>query len=80
MSDLSELTALLDRLDEAEFHYALSSVSEGAIMGSIDAPGEEHWEVEFMSDGYIEIEVFKSDGQIFDFSIIEDLFEGDEDE
>jgi len=33
-----------------------------------------------MSDGDIEIEVFKSDGQIFDFSIIEDLFEGDEDE
>ncbi len=80
MSDLSELTALLDRLDEAEIHYALSSVSEGASMVSIDSPGEEHWEVEFMSDGDVEIEVFKSDGQIFDFSIIEDLFEGDEDE
>jgi hypothetical protein len=80
MSDLSELTKLLDRLDEAEIHYTLSSVSEGAIMVSIDAPGEEHWEVEFMSDGDVEIEVFKSDGQIFDLSIIEDLFEGDEDD
>ncbi|GMQ75663.1 MAG: hypothetical protein BMS9Abin01_0917 [Gammaproteobacteria bacterium] len=79
MSELSELTNLLDRLDEAEIHYTLSSVSEGAIMVGIDAPGE-HWEVEFMNDGDIEIEIFKSDGQIFDFSIIEDLFEGDEDE
>ncbi|GMQ95975.1 MAG: hypothetical protein BMS9Abin14_463 [Gammaproteobacteria bacterium] len=79
MSELSELTNLLDRLDEAEIHYTLSSVSEGAIMVGIDAPGE-HWEVEFINDGDIEIEVFKSDGQIFDFSIIEDLFEGDEDE
>ena len=80
MSDLAELTKLLDRLDEAEIHYTLASVSEGAIMVSIDAPGEEHWEVEFMNDGDIEIEVFKSDGQVFDYSIIEDLFEGDEDD
>jgi hypothetical protein len=80
MSDLSELTKLLDRLDEAEIHYTLASVSEGAIMVSIDAPGEEHWEVEFMSDGDIEIEVFKSDGQVFDYSIIEDLFEDDDDD
>ena len=79
MSELSELTDLLDRLDEAEFHYTVSSVSEGAIMVGIDA-SQEHWEVEFMSDGDIEVEVFRSDGQIFDFSIIEDLFEGDEDE
>jgi hypothetical protein len=79
MSDLSKLTSLLDRLDEAEIHYTLSSVSEGAIMVGIDASGE-HWEVEFMNDGDIEIEIFKSDGQIFDFSILEDLFEDDEDE
>ena len=79
MSELSELTGLLDRLDEAEIHYTLASVSEGAIMVGIDAPGE-HWEVEFMSDGDIEVEIFRSDGQIFDYSIIEDLFEGDESE
>ena len=79
MSGLSELTDLLDRLDEAEIHYTLSSVSEGAIMIGIDAP-EEHWEVEFMSDGDIGVEIFRSDGQIFDSSIIEDLFESDKDE
>ena len=78
MSALTELTDLLDRLDEADFHYTLSSVREGAIVVGIDAPGE-HWEVEFMNDGDIEIEIFKSDGKILDASAIEDLFE-DEDE
>lgn len=79
MSELSELTDLLDRLDVAEIQYTLSSVREGAIVVGIDVPGE-HWEVEFMDDGDIEVEVFRSDGQIFDFSIVEDLFDSDEDE
>ncbi len=74
MSDLSELTNLLDRLDEAEIQYTLASVSEGAIVVGVDVPGE-HWNVEFMDDGDIEVEIFKGDGQVFDFGIIEDLFE-----
>lgn len=78
MSELSELTNLLDRLDEAEIQYTLASVSEGAIEVGIDVDGE-HWKIEFMDDGEIEIEIFKSDGQVFDYSIIEDLFEEDED-
>jgi hypothetical protein len=79
MSDLSELTDLLDRLDAAEIRYTLSSVNEGSIMVGVDVPGE-HWNVEFMDDGDIEVEIFKGDGQIFDYSVIEDLFEIYEDE
>ena len=79
MSDLSELTNLLDRLDAADIQYTLSSVSEGAIEVGIDVDGE-HWRVEFMDDGDVEIEIFKSDGQIFDYSVIEDLFEDDDDD
>ncbi len=79
MGELSELTDLLDRLDTAEFQYTLSSVREGAIVVGIDVPGE-HWEVEFMNDGEVEVEIFKSDGQIFDSSIIEDIFEDREDD
>ena len=79
MSDLSELTNLLDRLDAAEIQYTLASVSEGAIVVGIDVPGE-HWTVEFMDDGDIEVEIFKGDGQVFDYGIIEDLFESDEDD
>jgi len=79
MSDLSELTNLLDRLDEAEIQYTLTSVSEGAIVVGVDVPGE-HWKVEFMDDGDIEVEIFKGDGQVFDYGIIEDLFEIAEEE
>jgi len=79
MSDLSELTNLLDRLDDAEIQYTLASVSEGAIVVGVDVPGE-HWKVEFMDDGDIEVEIFKGDGQVFDYGIIEDLFEMAEDD
>ena len=79
MSDLSELTRLLDRLDAADIQYTLASVSEGAIEVGIDMD-DEHWKVEFADDGEIEIEIFKSDGQIFDYSIIDDLFEDDDDD
>ncbi len=79
MSDLSELTNLLDRLDAAEIQYTLASVSEGAVVVGIDVPGE-HWIVEFMDDGDIEVEIFKGDGQVFDYGIIEDLFDSVEDD
>ena len=74
MAKLSNLTKFLDRLDEADIHYALSSVREAAVMVGVTVPGE-RWEIEFMADGDVEIEVFKSDGEIHDFKIIDDLFE-----
>lgn len=78
MATLASLTNFLDRLDGADIHYSLSSIREGAVMIGITVP-EERWEIEFMADGDIEIEIFRSDGEIHDFSIIEDLFERDAD-
>ena len=74
MAKLSKLTTFLDRLDEADIHYTLSSVREAAVMVGVTVPGE-RWESEFMADGDIAIEIFKSDGEIQDDSVIEDLFE-----
>ncbi len=79
MAKLSKLTTFLDRLDRADMHYTLSSVREGAVMVGVTVPGE-RWEVEFMADGDVEIEVFKSDGEVHDDSIIEDLFDRDSEE
>ncbi|MDH3629340.1 MAG: hypothetical protein OEV00_02510 [Acidobacteriota bacterium] len=73
MSKLSTLTTFLDRLDEADLHYTLSSVREGALLVAVTAP-EERWEIEFQSDGDVEIELFKSNGEIHDHSMIDDLF------
>ena len=76
MAKLKKLTDFLDRLDEADLHYTISSVREGAVMVGVTVPSQ-RWEIEFMADGDVEIEVFKSDGEINDFSIINDLFELD---
>jgi len=40
----------------------------------ITVPGQ-HWEVEFFEDGSIEIEVFESDGEIYDEKKLNELFD-----
>lgn len=42
-------------------------------MVQITVPGE-RWEVEFLLDGTIEVERFKSDGAIHNGAALEDLF------
>ena len=75
--DLITLTSFLDRLDDADIHYSLSSVREGAILISVSVQ-DERWEVEFLADGEIEIEIFTSDGEIHDESMLDDLFVRDD--
>ncbi len=74
MSELSNLTGFLDRLDEADIHYTLQSIREGAISVAVTVPGQ-RWEVEFHNDGDVEVEVFESDGEIRDERAIEELFD-----
>ena len=74
MSKLSKLTKFLDRLDEADFHYTLSSVTEEAVIVAVRA-GDERWELEFSGNGDIEVEIFRSDGETGDASMIGELFE-----
>ena len=71
---LSALTDFLDRLDSADIHYTLTSVRENAVMVGVTIPGE-RWEVEFMADGDIEVEIFKSEGAVKGFDNIDELFE-----
>jgi len=74
MAKLKKLTQFLDRLDEADIHYTLSSVREDSVLVAANAPGE-RWEIEFQSDGDVEVEVFHSDGEIRDLSATAGLFE-----
>jgi len=74
MTKLSKMTKFLDRLDREDIHYTLQSVRESAVMVAVTLPGE-RWEIEFMADGEIEVEVFTSDGTIRDGSAMEALFE-----
>ena len=74
--ELVKLTNFLDRLDNADIHYTLSSLRESAVLVSVVVEGE-RWEVEFMSDGDIEVEIFTTDGEIHDESMLGELFERD---
>ena len=74
MSDqYGKLLALLERLETAKIHYKLEHNRDNAIMIIAFAPGE-YWEIEFLDDGGIEIERFRSNGEIADESVLPELF------
>lgn len=74
MNAWAELLALLKRLSDARIHYRLSQFREDSIAVEVAVPGE-RWEIEYMADGAIEIERFRSDGRIRDQSALDELFE-----
>ena len=74
MAKLKKLTQFLDRLDEADIHYTLSSVREDSVLVAANAPSQ-RWEIEFHADGAVEVEVFHSDGEIRDLAAVSGLFE-----
>jgi hypothetical protein len=73
-NQFSKLMAFLERLDKAKIHYTMEHSREDSIMILAFAPGE-YWEIEFLEDGDVDIERYRSDGVIHDESILKELFE-----
>lgn len=69
----SKLIALLERLDEAKIPYTMEHSRDNAVMIIAHAPGE-YWEIEFLLDDEVEIERFRSNGEIHDENVLEELF------
>jgi hypothetical protein len=69
----SKLIALLERLDAAKIPYTMEHSRYDAIMIIAFAPGE-YWEIEFMEDGEMDIERYRSNGKVYDQDILEELF------
>jgi hypothetical protein len=67
------LLGFLQRLDQAGFHYTLANYREDAVSVQVHVPSE-HWEVDFLADGSIEVERYRSDGTIHDESALDELF------
>jgi hypothetical protein len=67
------LLEFLERLERAKIHYRLSHPRSEAVMVEIAVPGE-RWEVEFLDDGSVDVERFRSNGRIYDESMIDELF------
>ena len=68
-----KLISFLNRLAAAKISYSLLHDREDMIMVIIAVPGE-RWEVEFGSDGKVEIERFISTGEIEYESTLGELF------
>jgi hypothetical protein len=72
-NQFSKLLAFLERLDNAKIPYQMRRSRGDAIMIVAYAPGQ-YWEIDFLEDGEIEIERYRSDGHIDDGSVLEELF------
>ena len=59
---LRKLLTFLDKLEQDKVWYRLEHVRD-SVMVLIAIPGE-RWEVEFFDDGSIEVERFRSSGEI----------------
>jgi len=71
---MEKLFSFLEELKKRSIFFSLGQSRENAVMVSVVVPGE-RWEVEFFRDGAVEIEKFKSNGEIFDEKEIDSLFE-----
>jgi hypothetical protein len=72
-NQFSRLLAFLERLDRARIAYSMRHSRDDALMVIAFAPSE-YWEIEFLEDGDIEIERYRSNGHIDDESVLEELF------
>ena len=63
---------LLDQFEKAKIFYTLRRVREDTIMIEAHVPGR-RYEIEVFSDETVEVEVFKSDGDIGGHQVIDDL-------
>lgn len=68
-----DLLKFLSHLDQAQLSYTLAHYRDEALMVIVDVPGE-RWEVEFLSDGTIEVERFISNGEIEAEDALSELF------
>ena len=73
MDKLNKLIDFLDKLEDNKIYYNLSKIRDG-ILVSVAIPGE-RWEIEFMTNGNVEIEKFLSNGEIHNDSLLDELFE-----
>jgi hypothetical protein len=69
----NKLVAFLEKLEHQRISYTLAHNREDALMVLVAVPGE-RWEIEFRSDGSIEIEKFISTGEIHDAESLGELF------
>ena len=74
MKTATNLAAFLARLRAAKIFHRLRDTRDDAISVDVAVPGE-RWEIDFLQDGSVEVEVFHSDGTLHDEAKLDELFE-----
>lgn len=69
----SKVMTFLDQLEQAKIDYTLARHRDEALMVLVAVPGQ-RWEIEFLTDGSVEIEKFRSDGEIYGEEGLAELF------
>jgi hypothetical protein len=64
---------LLRRLQATGLFHRVQQVRDDALAVEVAVPGE-RWEIEFLEDGEVEIEIFRSNGEIQGAQALDDLF------
>jgi hypothetical protein len=74
MKTTMALSGFLERLQAANIFHRIRDTRDEAISVDVAVPGE-RWEIDFLNDGSVEVEIFRSDGTIGNESLLDDLFE-----
>ncbi len=69
---IQRLLDFLERLERARIWHRLDHIRD-AILLEVSVPSGK-WEIEFFADGHVEVERFRSDGQIGGGEMLESLF------
>jgi len=69
-----DIFRLLEQLAARGIGCQMSAYRDDYIMVVVRVPGE-YWEVEFSSEGEVEVEIYRSDGRLLDEASFSDLFE-----
>ena len=68
-----KLLAFLQRLGDANISHQLADYREGAVSVIVRTPAE-YWEVDFLDDGGVDIERFRTNGHMDDEAALDELF------
>lgn len=69
---VAHVLSVLRRLEAAHIHYRLERTRDDAVAIEAVVPGE-RWEIEFLETGEVEVEIFRSNGEILGGAAIDDL-------
>jgi hypothetical protein len=74
ITTINELIQFLKHLESKKIYYSLTRYLEDSLSIAVVVPGE-RWEIDINQRNEIQIEIFKSNGEIYNSSMLQILFD-----